>query len=87
MICGDDDPLIPIANAELLARRIPYARLEISPRSGHLFLWDEAKRMSGRIARFLDSHAGAAHFAKPEVAAKPVPVAVPVAAVAVAQLV
>ena len=31
-----------------------------SNRSGHLFLWDEAKRMAVRIARFLDSHAGAA---------------------------
>ena len=53
-------------NAELLARRIPRARLEIAPRSGHLFLWDEAKRMAARIARFLDSHAGAAHFARLE---------------------
>jgi poly(3-hydroxyoctanoate) depolymerase len=59
VICGDDDPLIPVANAELLARRIPHARLEIAARSGHLFLWDEAKPMAGRIARFLDSHAGA----------------------------
>ena len=64
VIVGDDDPLIPLVNAELLARRIPRARLEIAPRSGHLFLWDEAKRMAGRIAKFLDSHAGAAHFAK-----------------------
>jgi pimeloyl-ACP methyl ester carboxylesterase len=64
VICGDDDPLIPVANAELLARRIPHARLEISARSGHLFLWDEAKRMAARIARFLDSRAGAARFSK-----------------------
>ena len=88
VIVGDDDPLIPLVNAELLARRIPRARLEIAPRSGHLFLWDEAKRMAARIARFLDSHAGAAHFAKiePEPASEPVPARVPVA-VAVAQLV
>jgi len=73
VLCGDDDPLIPIANAELLARRIPYARLEVSPRSGHLFLWDEAKRMSGRISRFLDSHAGAARFSRPEPDPEPEP--------------
>jgi len=90
VIVGDDDPLIPMVNAELLARRIPRARLEISPRSGHLFLWDEAKRMAARIARFVDSHAGAAHFVKSEPVAERVPVALPMAAsaaVAVAQLV
>jgi pimeloyl-ACP methyl ester carboxylesterase len=75
VICGDDDPLIPLANAELLARRIPYARLEVAPRSGHLFLWDEAKKMAGRIAKFLDSHAGAAHFSRHEPVAAPRPAA------------
>jgi pimeloyl-ACP methyl ester carboxylesterase len=65
VICGDDDPLIPVANAQLLARRIPHARLEISSRSGHLFLWDEAKRLAARIAHFLDGHAGAAGFSPP----------------------
>ena len=59
VICGDDDPLIPVVNAETLARRIPRARLEIVRRSGHLFLWDEAKRTSARISRFLDAAAGA----------------------------
>ena len=58
VICGDDDPLIPVVNAETLARRIPRARLEIVRRSGHLFLWDEARRLSVRIARFLDASAG-----------------------------
>ena len=59
VISGDDDPLIPIVNAETLARRIPRARLEIVKRSGHLFLWDEAKRLAVRVARFLDAGAGA----------------------------
>jgi pimeloyl-ACP methyl ester carboxylesterase len=58
VISGDDDPLIPVANAEMLARRIPRARLEICKRSGHLFLWDEAKRLAVRIGRFLDASAG-----------------------------
>jgi poly(3-hydroxyoctanoate) depolymerase len=58
VISGDDDPLIPVVNAEMLARRIPRARLEIVKRSGHLFLWDEAKRLSVRVARFLDAGAG-----------------------------
>jgi len=59
VISGDDDPLIPVANAETLARRIPRARLEIVKRSGHLFLWDEAKRLAVRVTRFLDAVPGA----------------------------
>ena len=59
VISGDDDPLIPVVNAETLARRIPRARLEIVKRSGHLFLWDEAKRLAVRVARFLDASSGA----------------------------
>jgi pimeloyl-ACP methyl ester carboxylesterase len=65
VISGDDDPLIPVANAELLARRIPHARLEILERSGHLFLWDESRRVGARIALFLDAHAGASRVSKP----------------------
>jgi hypothetical protein len=38
--------------------RIPRARLEIVKRSGHLFLWDEAKRLAVRVARILDAGAG-----------------------------
>ena len=38
VINGDDDPLVPVANAELLARRIPRATLEIVEEAGHLFL-------------------------------------------------
>ena len=59
VISGDDDPLVPVCNAEMLARRIPRARLEIVKRSGHLFLWDEAKRLAVRVARFVDAAAGA----------------------------
>jgi pimeloyl-ACP methyl ester carboxylesterase len=55
VISGDDDPLVPVVNAEMLARRIPRARLEIVRRSGHLFLWDEAKRLGVRVTRFLDA--------------------------------
>ena len=54
VIAGDDDPLIPVANAEMLARRIPRAQLEIVEGAGHLFLWDDAADNAARIGRFLD---------------------------------
>jgi len=53
VICGDDDPLVPIENARLLASRLPRARTEIVPGAGHLFLWDEVDNLAHRIGRFL----------------------------------
>jgi pimeloyl-ACP methyl ester carboxylesterase len=55
VISGDDDPLVPVENARMLASRIPQARLEIVERAGHLFVWDEAEQISARIDRFLTS--------------------------------
>ena len=45
VICGDDDPLVPVANGEMLARLIPRAQLEVVERGGHLLLWDDAKNV------------------------------------------
>ena len=59
VINGDDDPLVPIANAQLLARRIPRATLEIVERAGHLFLLDDAANLAPRIGRFVDAPARA----------------------------
>jgi len=56
VICGDDDPLVPVANAQLLARCIPRARLEIVERAGHLFLWDDPANAAARIRLFVDGH-------------------------------
>ena len=57
VITGDDDPLVPVANARLLAARIPNATLEIVEGAGHLFLWDDAVNLGCRIGRFLNPHA------------------------------
>jgi pimeloyl-ACP methyl ester carboxylesterase len=53
VISGDDDPLVPVANAQMLAKRIPRARLEIVEHAGHLFLWDDAENAAERIQRFV----------------------------------
>lgn len=53
VICGDDDPLVPVANAHQLAERIPNAKLEIVEGAGHLFLWDDAENLGRRIDKFL----------------------------------
>jgi len=40
VITGDDDPLVPVANAFLMAARIPNARVVICPGEGHFQLLD-----------------------------------------------
>ena len=55
VISGDDDPLIPVQNAEMLARYIPNARLEIVEQGGHLLLWDDAANVGQRVSRFVDA--------------------------------
>jgi poly(3-hydroxyalkanoate) depolymerase len=53
VVCGDDDPLVPVANAHLLATRIPRATLEVVERAGHLLLWDEPERVAPQIGHFV----------------------------------
>lgn len=50
---GTDDPLIPVANARLLARLIPNAKLELVD-NGHLFLVTRPKESAAVIEDFLN---------------------------------
>ncbi len=53
VVCGDDDPLVPLANAKMLAERIPRAKLAVVERAGHLLLWDEPERVAPQIGKFV----------------------------------
>jgi poly(3-hydroxyalkanoate) depolymerase len=55
VMAGDQDPVIPLVNARLLARRIPDARLHVIPGGGHLFLLDEPEQAIPAIRAFLDA--------------------------------
>jgi poly(3-hydroxyalkanoate) depolymerase len=52
VLAGDDDPLIPLANARILTRLLPDARLHVY-RDGHLGLVTSADDLAPRIAAFL----------------------------------
>jgi poly(3-hydroxyoctanoate) depolymerase len=54
VVGGEDDPAVPLANARLLAKRIPDARLHVVRGGGHLFLLDEPGAAVAEIAAFLD---------------------------------
>jgi poly(3-hydroxyoctanoate) depolymerase len=53
VLAGDEDPIVPVANAHLLRRRIPDARLHIVRGGGHLFPFDQPDVMIGALEEFL----------------------------------
>ena len=59
VVSGDDDPIIPLANAWILDRLIPDARLHVF-RGGHLGLVTEATELAPVIERFLAGQPAAA---------------------------
>lgn len=55
IIHGDRDLLIPVANAQILAQRIPGAQVRIIPDVGHMFFWEKPRESAEAICSFLDS--------------------------------
>jgi poly(3-hydroxyalkanoate) depolymerase len=53
VVTGDDDPVMPLANAHLLAHRLPNARLFVAPGEGHLLLLDPRSAALPAIRGFL----------------------------------
>jgi poly(3-hydroxyalkanoate) depolymerase len=53
VVSGADDPLVPVQNAHLLARRIPNARLELIPDGGHLWMLEHPEASAALVDRFL----------------------------------
>jgi poly(3-hydroxyalkanoate) depolymerase len=58
VLSGDDDPIIPVANARLLHRLIPNAQLHVF-HGGHLGLVTEAAELAPVVSRFLTEPAPA----------------------------
>lgn len=51
---GSRDILLPVANAEELARLIPNSRLQVLPGAGHLFPYEEVDTMATAVHSWLD---------------------------------
>ncbi len=58
VLMGDDDPLVPPVNGQLLVNRLPNAQLE-TVNCGHMFVLTQAERVAGRIEAFLHDEARA----------------------------
>ena len=53
VVHGTADAVVDPANAELLAERIPNARLELFPGCGHLLFWEQPERFVRVVGEFL----------------------------------
>jgi poly(3-hydroxyoctanoate) depolymerase len=53
VLAGDDDPIVPLVNGQILARLIPDARLRVVRGGGHLFLLERPARIAAVVADFL----------------------------------
>ncbi|MGY1835660.1 poly(3-hydroxyalkanoate) depolymerase [Blastococcus sp. SYSU DS0510] len=53
VVAGDDDPIIPVVNARVMARLIPRAQLHVY-RGGHIALVTEADELAPVVEEFLD---------------------------------
>jgi pimeloyl-ACP methyl ester carboxylesterase len=53
VVSGAEDPLVPVRNAELLARGIPGARLELIPGGGHLWMLEQPGASAALVDGFL----------------------------------
>jgi poly(3-hydroxyalkanoate) depolymerase len=56
VLAGDDDPIVPLVNARILARRIPGARLHVVSGGGHLFLLERPAEVARLVTDFLTTH-------------------------------
>jgi poly(3-hydroxyoctanoate) depolymerase len=53
VLAGDDDPIVPVVNARILARLIPDAQLHVLRRAGHLVLLERPAEAARLVAAFL----------------------------------
>jgi len=53
VVVGDDDPLVPVSNALMIAARIPRARMVVAEGEGHFLLLDERSTALAAINEFV----------------------------------
>ena len=55
VITGNEDPIVPHRNSEILQERIPGAQLELINGAGHLFFWEAPAESAEKVRSFLES--------------------------------
>jgi poly(3-hydroxyalkanoate) depolymerase len=55
VLAADDDPIVPLVNSDMLARRLRNARLHVVRDGGHLFLLTHSAEVAPVVERFLEA--------------------------------
>lgn len=55
VLAGDDDPIIPLVNARVIASRLQAGQLQVVPGGGHLFVFTHAADTAADVRDFLDA--------------------------------
>ncbi|MEA2683102.1 MAG: hypothetical protein QOK05_1430 [Chloroflexota bacterium] len=53
VLSGDDDPIVHVTTARVMAAALPHGHLHIAPGGGHLFMVDEAAEAARVVSGFL----------------------------------
>ena len=56
ILMGEKDPIIPVVNGNIMARRMPNARVETVP-CGHMFVLTQAEAVADRVEAFIHDRA------------------------------
>jgi pimeloyl-ACP methyl ester carboxylesterase len=54
LICGDKDPITPLAESEEMKQRLPEAELVVVPDGGHVVLMEHAEQVNEAMLEFLE---------------------------------
>jgi pimeloyl-ACP methyl ester carboxylesterase len=54
LVCGDRDPITPVAESEEMKQRLPDAELVVVPNSGHMVLMEHADLVNEAMLEFLE---------------------------------
>ena len=55
VVCGAEDALTPVADAEAIQRGVPGSTLQIIPKAGHLSALEDPAAFNAALARFLEA--------------------------------
>ena len=53
IVAGDDDPLVPSENSQILKELMPWAKLQFLPACRHVFFIEDAERFNREVIAFL----------------------------------
>ena len=55
VLLGEEDPIVTMADGELMREHIPVGRVSVIPKAGHFAAWEQAEAVGKLLRQFVDS--------------------------------